>query len=91
MCLVLAAALTSGCVYMNVQMPLDTNFEETQLGEKEGSASSYSVLGLVAWGDAGSKAAAEDGGIETINHADTNFLLILGGLFTCTTTVAYGD
>ena len=72
-CVVLAAALTSGCVYMNVQRPLDTNFE------------------LVAWGDAGSKAAAADGGIEVINHADTKVLLILGGLFARTTTVAYGD
>lgn len=90
-CVVLAAALTSGCVYMNVQMPLDTNFEQTELGEKEGTASAYSVLWLVAWGDAGSKAAARDGGIEVINHADTKHLMILGGLFARTTTVAYGD
>ena len=90
-CVVLAAALTSGCVYMNVQRPLDTNFEQTKLGAKEGQVSSYSVLGLVAWGDAGSKAAAADGGIEVINHADTKVLLILGGLFARTTTVAYGD
>ncbi|MCD6288355.1 MAG: hypothetical protein J7M12_04495 [Candidatus Hydrogenedentes bacterium] len=81
----------NGCVYMNVQGPLDRNFDRTELGSKRGEASSYSVLWLVAWGDAGSKAAADDGGITVINHADTKFLLILGGLFTRTTTVAYGD
>ena len=90
-CVVLAAALTSGCVYMNVQVPLDKDFNQTELGAKEGRASSPSLLWLVAWGDAGSKAAAKAGGIQAINHADTEFLLILGGLYTRTTTVAYGD
>ena len=58
----LAAALifiaASGCAYMHVQMPMGTNFDNTQLGTREGRSDSYSILWLVAWGDAGTKAAA---------------------------------
>ena len=52
------ALIGSGCAYMHVQMPLDTNFDNTQLGAKEGRSNAYSALWLFAWGDAGTKAAA---------------------------------
>ena len=70
----LAVALVfsaSGCAYMHVQRPLDTNFGDTQLGSKEGRSNLYSVLWLVAWGDAGTKAAATQGNIKVIRYADT--------------------
>ena len=82
---------SSGCAYMHVQAPLDTNFDATQLGSKEGRSHSYSVLWLVAWGDAGSKAAARQGGITTIRQADTEMKSVLFGLYTRMTTVVYGD
>lgn len=90
----LAAALVvvaSGCAYMHVQLPLDTNFDNTQLGAKEGRSSSYAVLWLFAWGDAGAKAAATQGGIKVIRHADTEVESVLLGIYSRVTTVVYGD
>jgi len=92
-CLAIVAliGMLQGCIYAHVQHPLDTNFEETRLGSKIGHASSHSILWLVAWGDAGTQAAAEEGGLKVINHADTETTLILFGLYTEVTTVVYGD
>lgn len=87
---VLALSL-GGCVYMHVQRPLDENFQETRLGDKVGKSHAYSILWLVAWGDAGTKTAAENGGISIIRHADTENLLWLGGVYARLTTVVYGD
>lgn len=81
----------SGCAYMHVQVPLDTNFDNTQLGAKEGRASAFSLLWLVAWGDAGSKAAATQGNLKVIRHADTEVQSVLFGLYSRVTTVVYGD
>ena len=55
---------------MNVKQPLDTNLENPKLGAKVGRREAKSILGLVAWGDASTQAAAKDGGIKTIRHAD---------------------
>jgi len=88
--LLLTLAL-QGCLYANVRGPLDTNFDQTSLGTKTGRASLYSVLWLVSWGDAGSQAAAADGGIRVINHADSETFMVLFGLYTEVTTVVYGD
>jgi hypothetical protein len=90
----LAAAIVfvvSGCAYMHVQMPMGTNFDNTQLGTREGRSSSYSLLWLVAWGDAGTKAAATQGDIKIIRYADTEVKLVLFGMYTRRTTIVYGD
>ena len=90
----LAAALVlaaSGCAYMHVQRPLDTNFGNTQLGSKEGRSNAYSVLWLFAWGDAGTKAAATQGNIKVISYADTEVKSVLLGMYSRVTTVVYGD
>lgn len=81
----------SGCAYMNVRVPLDTDFEKTELGNKEGHASTYTVGWAVSWGDAGTKAAAQEGGLSVIRHADREVLSVLMGLYTRVTTVVYGD
>jgi hypothetical protein len=81
----------TSCVYTNIQRPLGSEFNKTELGSKTGQASSYSVLWLFAWGDGGTKAAAENGGITVIRHADTKFFVILFGLYGKVTTVVYGD
>ena len=81
----------AGCLYMDVQRPLGTEFNKTELGTKTGQASCHSVLWLFAWGDAGTKAAAENGGIKIIRHADTKVFSVLFGLYSRVTTIAYGD
>ena len=83
--------LISGCFYMKTQQPLDVNYDTTDLGSKIGRSNQYAVLYLVAWGDAGTKAAAENGGIKVIKHADREVFSILFGLYTRVTTVVYGD
>ncbi len=62
--------MLTGCLYSNVKAPFDTDLDKTVLGPKEGNASSYSVLWLFSRGDAGTAAAAKNGGIDTINHMD---------------------
>ncbi len=85
-----AALLLPSCAHFTT--PLDENLDETTLGDKVGRAEWQSVLGLVAWGDAGTKAAAADGGISTIRHADQEVFALGYGLFYMrTTTIVYGD
>lgn len=86
-----AAVLLTGCLYMNIKAPYDTDLSKTVLGQKVGKASSQSVLWLAAWGDAGTAAAAKDGNITTVNHMDQEVFSVLFGLYTKTTTVVYGD
>ncbi len=88
---VVTAVLLSGCLYAHVLTPYDTNLDKTVLGQKVGKASIYSVLGLVAWGDGSTAAAAKQGGITTINHMDKEALNIIFGIYTETTTIVYGD
>ncbi|MFC1591470.1 TRL-like family protein [Thermodesulfobacteriota bacterium] len=83
--------LLSGCAYTKTQMPLDKDFEDTRLGDKQGRASAKMVLFLVAWGDSGTRAAALDGGITVIKHADREIFSVLFGLYTRITTVVYGE
>jgi hypothetical protein len=73
-----------------VLTPYDTNLDKTVLGQKKGKAAMHSVLWLVAWGDASTAAAARDGGIGVVNHMDREFLNVLFGVYTETTTIVYG-
>jgi hypothetical protein len=85
------ALLTPGCVFGNFGYPLDTDVNDTTLGTKTGEASNHSVLWLVAWGDAGSHAAAVNGGITTLRHMDQRTMYILWGMYAKHTTIVYGD
>ena len=89
--LALVLMFSTGCVYMNVTIPLDRDLDETRLGDKVGKSTAHSVLWLVAWGDAGTQAAARDGGIEVLRHADTEILAVLGFVYARQRTVVYGD
>jgi len=91
MLLLLAAVLIQGCAYSHIQGPLDTNFDNTVLGSKIGKSHTRSVLWLFAWGDGGTRAAAEEGGITTITHADFEYTIYLFGIYTRVTTVVYGE
>ena len=87
----LVTMLMSGCMYTKVQRPYDRDYDETELGTKEGRASFSSVFWFVSWGDAGTRAAAENGDIKVIRHADAEYYMVLLGLYTRVTTVVYGD
>lgn len=89
--ILLISFLISGCLYTNIQRPLGTEFNKTELGTKTGTSSNYSILWLVAWGDAGTKAAAQNGDIRVIQHADTRLFSVLFGLYSEVTTVVYGN
>jgi len=89
--LLLLPLLISGCIYTNIQRPLGTEFNQTELGSKIGQSRSYSLLWLVAWGDAGTKAAAENGHLTVIRHADIKVFSLVFGMYAEVTTVVYGD
>ena len=88
---VVLAVLVSGCFYAHVVTPLDRNVDKTNLGQKTGKALSYSLLWVAAWGDAGTAAAAKNGGITTVNHMDMELFSVFFGIYTETTTIVYGD
>jgi len=88
---ILLVGLFSGCIYSRIQIPLDTNFDNTELGTKEGRSTCRSLIYLFAWGNAGTRAAAENGNIKIIKHADRESTIILFGLYTQLTTVVHGD
>lgn len=81
----------SGCMYSNIRFPLDEDLWKTELGTKVGVSSNYSVLWLYAWGDAGVKQAAENGGITVINHMDMGIKSYVFGLYIRRDTIVYGD
>ena len=83
-------SIPMGIIYTRVKAPLDTDMDKTSLGSKTGEASATGILGLIAFGDASTEKAADDGGITTINHADFEFFSILG-LFSTFKTIAHGD
>jgi len=87
---VIFSAMT-GCAYLNIQMPLDKNFNKTELGSKMGVSESRSILWLFAWGDSGTHTAAENGNIKVINYADKGYYTVLFGLYSRISTVVYGD
>jgi hypothetical protein len=87
----LGLAFLPGCIFAHFETPLDTDLDATKLGTKEGRASLHSIFWLVAWGDAGTRAAAENGGITTLRHADLEVLNVLLGIYVRETTIVYGD
>ena len=90
-CVMILTFVTSGCIFMKVQRPHDKDYALTELGDKIGKSELKSFLWLFAWGDAGTKTAADNGGIKVIKHADVEYYVILMGLYTRITTVLYGD
>jgi hypothetical protein len=89
--LALPLLLLPGCLYAHVKTFLDTDLNQTKLGAKTGTSHAQQILWLVAWGDASTKAAAANGGITTINHADQEIFNVLWFVYTKQTTIVYGD
>jgi hypothetical protein len=88
---ILTAVMLTGCVYTHVTMPLSTDLNRTELGNKRGEASMSSYFWLVAIGDAGAAAAAKQGGITVMTHMDREYKSVFYGIYTKTTTLVYGD
>lgn len=89
-CLLVLFQLTS-CVYVDIKVPLDTDVSSTVLGNKEGRSKARSLFWLVSWGDAGTAAAAKNGGITSISHLDARYHSVLFGLYAERETIAYGE
>lgn len=80
-----------GCVYTKVTIPLDEDVWETKLGSKVGKSSTHAVLWLVAWGDAGTLAAARQGNITVVQHMDMGVESYFFGVYSRRDTIVYGD
>ncbi len=81
---------SSGCIYSNFRVPVSKDFQNTHTAEKTGSASCRSVAWIAAWGDAGLQAAAQEGGLETLEYVDYQFVNVIFGLYMRRTTIVYG-
>lgn len=79
-----------GSGFNQTAAPMNLKFRATQLGSKQGSASTTTILGLFTFGDASIAEAARRGNIKQVNHADSEMFNILG-LFTEFKTIVYGD
>lgn len=65
--------------------------ENESIGAKSGKACAYSILGLVAWGDAGIRAAARNGGITKVKAMDMENFQIVGPVWMESCTLVHGD
>ena len=79
-----------GFAFSNVTAPLDVDFDATKIGPKTGRSKTHNVLGLFAWGDGSTQAAARNGGLKVIDHADYRSFGILG-IYSSFTTIVYGE
>jgi len=86
----LALLALPGCVYAHIKSPLDEDLDQTILGPKVGRSSNHQVLGMVAWGDASTQAAAKNGGIHILRHADEEWMSVLWFVYARQTTIVYG-
>ncbi len=91
MLLTLVVVSATGCIYTHITTPLGTELNKTEIGHKQGEASTYSLLWLFSWGDAGAAAAAKNGGISVLTHMDREIELVLFGIYGRITTIVYGD
>lgn len=81
-----------GMLFTGIQAPLSTQFNEaTPVQPTRGKASTTSILGLVAFGDASVATAARNGGLKVVNYADYEYLSVLFGLYSQFTVVVYGE
>ena len=90
-CILFFSLLFSGCAYVDVRTPYDKNLDQTQLGSKVGYSYIYSLCWLFAWGDGSYSAAAREGSITIMRHADQRIESYLFGLLGRRTTIVYGD
>lgn len=76
-------------LYTDIKAPLSLEFDKTELGPKQGTASTYSFFGLVSAGDASIQQAARNGQIKKVTHADYEHFNFL--FFQKTSVIVYGE
>jgi len=80
-----------GAAFNFTSAPMNLDLRDTGLGSKRGEASCIGILGgLVSFGDSSIHAAAKDGRLTTVHHADSKITNVLT-LFFSHTTVVYGN
>ena len=79
-----------GTIYTGFTAPLGVELTDTKIGPRTGSAKTTSILGLFAFGDASIQAAAKNGGLKKVYHADYKYNNILG-IFAETTVIVNGE
>ncbi len=89
-CMGLSGSLYTDVINNATLINKDTS-QKDGVGAKTGEACAFSVLGLVAMGDAGIKAAATQGGINNVKSMDMRNMAILGSVYAKHCTVVYGD
>ncbi|MBL8900541.1 MAG: TRL-like family protein [Planctomycetes bacterium] len=87
----LALLLAPSCIYTNVVTTLDEDVDATPVATKRGESTARSFLWLVALGDAGLQAAAQNGGLTKMHSADVQYVSVLFGLYFSRTTIVYGE
>lgn len=73
-----------GALYTDVKAPVGAG---SGSGSRVGTATSQTILGLVAMGDASVATAKRNGGISSVSSVDEHIQSILGIVTTYTTTV----
>ena len=77
-------------LFSAVDAPLSIDHNKTTVTTKKGESSAICILGLIAFGDASTQAAAQNGGLKTIYHLDYKYQNILG-IYQSTTVIAHGE
>lgn len=81
----------SGLLFTDISAPIDIDMEESKPAGNVGSATSYSILALVALGDATVSEAASNGRIEKVNNVEYEYFSVVAGLYQQFTIKAYGE
>jgi hypothetical protein len=91
-CLVAPVVPPYGTIYSDFSAPLDYDSEASinAPNMKRGEAKTVSFVGLIATGDASTRAAAENGGLSVIHYADYHYKNIVG-IIQEYTTIVYGE
>ncbi|HAW51069.1 MAG TPA: hypothetical protein DCX54_01890 [Flavobacteriales bacterium] len=77
-----------GLVRVNAKVPLMVS--ENKMGKKVGTGQYWSLLGLVAMGDAGIQDIAKNAGIKEVSHVDYEVKSVLS-LYARATIYVYGN
>lgn len=77
----------SGLLYRDASFPVAAT--ANRVGDKVGTATVTSILGLITTGDASIEAAARNGGITHISHVDYHTTQVLG-IYSTYTVYVYG-
>ncbi len=79
----------AGLAYCNREAPMSIGAVEVAPNSLKGTSTTYSVLGLVSWGDGSVNTAAKNGGLTKVDRMDYHLYNILG-IYSEYTTVVYG-